>query len=307
MVATPFEPQYGPDSYSGPLKSRPVGARAAFSMGVAASLILAAAAIANRNSGLAALPPQATASVSALIAATEPKPAAAKISAKIEAAPAPALPAQVKGLPFSAFDLNAPEFEREKKTIAVRDGDEGVGRVDSLTLGQFAMGVPFLRLDIHQDISEKEAAADFFLDMTRHAAQLGLNVAKIAQPAALSTRFGEFQTADMRLAQPAGEGVAASERACVATRLIQEKPSLEIAAIACGAASQPIDRLALGCILDRLDFKAAGAKTELGDFFAASEADRGKACNYSREDVTASIPHHGSARGKSRAKAHHAR
>jgi hypothetical protein len=276
-------------------------------MGLGASLLLAAAAFANRQSAPAPAQ-QAMKTVHTLVIATERAPAPQKIAAKAESAPAAGLPTQVKGLPFSAFDLNAPEFEREKKTIAVRDGDEGVGRVDALTFGQFAMGVPFLRLDVHQDISEKEANSDFFLDMTRHASQLGLNAARIGQPAALSTRFGEFEVADIRLMQPAGEGVAASERTCLAARMIKETPSLEIAGVACGAANQPIDRPALGCILDRLEFKADGASKDLADYFAASEAERGKACNYSREDATASIPagRHG-ARAKPRHAARHAR
>lgn len=306
MVATRFEADCPVDPSLVPLRARPAGTRAALSMGLAASLILGASAVALRRPAPAPLPPQAIKSVETRITATEQAPAQQKITTKAEAA-APAMPMQAKSLPFSAFDLKAPEFEREKKTIAVRDGDEGVGRVDALTFGQFAMGVPFLRLDIHQDISEKEASSDFFLDMTRHATQLGLNAARIGHPTALATRFGEFQTADIRLTQAASESVAASERACIATRLIQEKPSLEIAGIACGAANQPIDRPALGCFLDRIEFKADGASKDLADYFAASEAERGKACNFAREDVTASIPapRHG-AKGKSRRGAHRA-
>ena len=305
MVATPIEPSYAVDPALAPLRARPAGTRAALSMGLGASLLLGAAAFGARHAAPATATEPTVKRVATVVIPAEPRPVAQKIAAKAEAAP-PALPTRIQGLPFSAFDLNAPEFANEKKTIAVRDGDEGVGRVDALTLGQFAMGVPFLRLDIHQDISEKEADSDFFLDMTRHASLLGLNAAKISQPAAISTRFGEFEVADIRLTQPASEGVAASERACLVARMIKEAPSLEITAIACGAANQKIDRPALGCLFDRLEFKA-GEKTDLNEYFAAAETERGKACNYSREDVTASIPAHKPAGGgRARRGAHRA-
>lgn len=299
MVATSIELKSALDPALVPLRARPAGTRAALSMGLGAILLLAAAAFGARHAAPTTRP--SVKKVVTIVIPQEARPVAQKISTKADAAP-PALPTQVKGLPFSAFDLNAPEFANEKKTIAVRDGDEGVGRVDALTLGQFAMGVPFLRLDIHQEIGEKEANSDFFLDMTRHATLLGLNVAKIGQPGALPTRFGEFEIADIRLTQPASEGVAASERSCIAARMIKETPSLEIAGVACGAANQPIDRTAMGCLLDRMEVKADGANKEIADYFAGSASERGKACNFSRDDVTASVP---AARHGGAGKPHH--
>lgn len=287
MSAAAFDPDYTPPSNTRPLRARPTGVRAALGMGVSATVVLIAALLfsAPRDSEVAET--QGRAVVAAPRVALAP---AGKFSTKIPVeniVEASALVAK----PFSAFDIAAPEFDREKKTIAVRDGVEGSGRIDSLTMGQFAMGVPFMRVDIHQDIAEKEATSDFFLDMTRHAAQAGLNVAKIGQPSALVTRFGAFETADIRLAQPAAEGVAASERACLATRFIDGKLALEIAGLACGEATRPIDRIALGCIIDRLNYTASPDNAALNDFFGKAEAARGAGCaNVSREDVTATIP-----------------
>lgn len=283
MSANSFDHEYAASPYMGPLRARPLGALAAFGMGAGASLILAAAVILTRH----AADPQSVANADAPAAAAAP---AAKIANKIAAA-GPDQAGDARATPFSAFDLNAPEFEREKKVVSVRESEEGGGRVDSLTMGQFAMGAPLLRIDIHQNLTARDTNPDFFLDMTRHAAQLGLNVAKIGQPTALTTRFGAFEAADIRLTQPASEGVAASERSCLATRLVDGKLPLEIAGLACGAATLPIERASLGCMLDRLEYVAPGDNKALNEFFLNAEAARGKGCaNVSRDDVTASIP-----------------
>lgn len=280
-----------------PLRARPHGVRAALGMGGAASVILLAtmAFVTPRHDAEHEASPQHAE------AAATPRPqevaaAPAKISTKADMpAPTPVTPVSA-ALPFSAFDLAATEFAQEKKTIGVRDGDDGAGRVDTITIGQFEAGATFMRVDVHQDATEKEADADFFLDMTRHATRLGLNVAKISAPAALQTRFGAFEAADIRLTQPAAEGVAASERNCVAARLIDPKASLIVASLACGSSSLPIDRASLGCLLDRLDYKADAARSNgeaAGAFFQKAAAPAAAACNAAADDVetTASIPH----------------
>lgn len=268
-----------------PLHARPGGARAAIGMGVSATLILLAALVlVPRKSKL----PEPNVAVKDEEARVTPTPSS-KISAKIslEAVEASALMAK----PFSAFDIAAPQFAREKKTIAAHDDGNGSGRIDTITIGQFAMGAPFVRVDIHQDILDKEKTSDFFLDMTRHAAQSGLNVAKIGQPSALITRFGAFETADIRLSQPAADGVAASERSCLATRFIDGKLALEIAGLACSEGARPIDRVALACVLDNIAYTANPDKPGLNDFFAQGAATRGPGCaNISRDDLTATIP-----------------
>lgn len=278
--------EYDPNDshYAGPLRARPAGARAAIGMGAGATFILLAAlVIFPREPGTNERKAEAKQAPRADAAPTR------KISTKvsIEAVEASALMAQ----PFSAFDISAPEFSREKKTIAARDGDNGSGRIDTISIGRFAMGAPFMRVDIHQDIAEKEKASDFFLDMTRHAAQAGLNVAKISQPSELIAKFGSFETAEIRLSQPESEGVGASERNCLATRFIDEKLALEIAGLACGQAAKPIDRVALGCLLDRIDYTPSPDRPELNAFFKQAAASRSTGCdNISRDDLTATIP-----------------
>lgn len=279
MSANAFDRDYNPPHSPVPLRARPKGVRAALGMGAGASVILVLAALMVR--------PPAEAPVDAADAAA---PAAVETPAKI-AAKALTDDATASARAAVAFDLDAPEFAREKKTVAAYEPEEGGARVDSLTVGQFGVGAPFLRIDIHPELDARTTSPDFFLDMTRHAQRAGLSVAKIGQRSTLTTRFGSFETADIRVSQLEGEGAAGAERACLATRLVDPRASIEIAGIACGAATNPIDRLALGCILDKLTYSSGGENKALNDFFLAAELARGKGCeNVSREDVTGSLP-----------------
>ncbi|WP_442754764.1 hypothetical protein ACNHKD_17480 [Methylocystis sp. JAN1] len=288
MSATSFDRDYDRSSM-GPLRARPAGVKAALGMGVGASVILAAAALLIRHP--APIPTVADAGAPAGVETR------AKIAAKAGAELETALGAKPSSV--AALDIDAPEFAHEKKIVAVGETRDGAPRVDSLTVGQFALGAPFLRVDVHPDLDPKTTNPDFFLDMKNHAQAAGLNVAKIGQRATLTTRFGAFEAADIRLAQPDGAGVEASERGCLAARLVEPKAPLEIAGIACGAAAKPIDRVAFACLLDKLNYSAGGDNRQLNDFFLNAELARGKGCaNVSRDDLTAAIPPARTARAK---------
>ncbi|HXY57276.1 MAG TPA: hypothetical protein VEH76_01715 [Methylocystis sp.] len=174
------------------------------------------------------------------------------------------------------FDLSAPEFGQEKKSFTSRELEGGQGREDSLTIGQFPSNAPYLRLDLRPGVGEKHA--DFFLDLTRHAAAAGLAAIKIGQPSPVLTRFGAFEAADIRLSLATPE-TGASERACVALRLPGAKGGVEIAGLVCGAGAKPFERHAVGCILDRLERTEGGESEALGQLFQAADRDHGKSCD----------------------------
>ncbi len=285
MRANSLHRGYGDPSYLGPLRARPTGVRAALGMGVGAWVILCAAALVIHT-------PADTQSAADI--APAPASGSAKIASKIDAV------TQAGASPKTlAFDIDAPEYQREKKSVSLGEPGDGAPRVDSLTIGQFAMGAPFIRIDVHQDLDPAATNPDFFLDMTRHAKAAGLNVTKIGQRAPITTRFGAFETADIRLSQPGGEGVDSGERACLATRFVDARTPLEIAGIACGAATRPIDRAALGCLLDKVSYSAGGDNKTLNDFFFNAELARVKDCaSVSGDDVTGSIPPHKATRTK---------
>jgi hypothetical protein len=259
MSVSGFDRDYAVRPGAGPLYARPTGNLAAAMIGVVAVAVLGAAAI--------FVKPQPAIEASA-------DNGGRKDSGDIAQAPGPAPIAKQN----AAFDLTAPEFAKETKALSSRRLEGGDAREDSLTLGEFASGGPYLRLDIRETPADKRGNPDFFLDMTRHAAQAGLAVVKISQLSPLASRFGSFETADIRLSQKAGGESAPTERACLALRLMGAKHTVEIAGVACGAPAKPIDRRALGCILDRLDYVPNGENAAFDQFFQAAEQERGKGC-----------------------------
>jgi len=263
MSMTVFDPDYVAPADERPLRARPFGSLAATMIG-ASALIVLCVALAFRGGQPAEE------------ARDWAEPPAASV-ARAPAAPAAAKPAGA-AKPSAAFDLSAPEFAKEKKVVATRRLEPDGGREDSLTIGQFALGGPFLRLDFAQSGGEKFTNSDFFLDMHRRAEKAGLEAGKISSLGPLATRFGAFEAADVRLSQPAGAGAPAAERACLALRLVNAKMLLEISGFACGAAAKPIDRRALACVLDRIEYRPSGANTALDRFFVNAELARGQGC-----------------------------
>jgi hypothetical protein len=256
MSVSGFDQDYVVQPGARPLYARPLGNIAAAMIGVIALLILGVALV---------------------VVGNRPVVEAQTDSATPEAAGGASVPESVAVVKqYAAFDLTSPEFAKEKKAVSTRQLDGGI-REDNLTLGQFSSGEPYLRLDLRQPNGEKRANPDFFLDLTRHAAQAGLSVAKIGQPSPLSTRFGSFEVADIRLSQTSSQG-APTERACLAMRLAGAKLPVEIAGISCGAPAKPVDRRTLGCILDRLDYLPKGENKALDMYFLAAEQERGKGC-----------------------------
>jgi hypothetical protein len=266
MSVTAFDQDYIPQPGERPIYARPLGSIAATMIGAVALVVLGASLLSvGKRPAVAKL------------AAVELRP----LPVPTAHAPSPALDVtgSIGGVvkQFANFDLSAPEFAKEKKSYATRQLDQGAGREDSLTLGQFAQGGAFMRLDIRQTAGEKLGNSDFFLDIAQHATQTGLSVARIGQPGPLVSRFGAFETADIRLSPSASDGPA-SERGCLAMRLVDARLSLEIAGFACGPAAKPIDRRAMGCILDRLDYLSNGVNKALDQFFLNAELERGKGC-----------------------------
>jgi hypothetical protein len=255
MSLTAFDQPFAPKPGARQIDARPRGVMAGAAIGGGAMFALVLALLFTAR---APITEEAAAPVAPQTAAAPPQPAR----------PAPA-PVAKK---FASFDLQAPEFAKEPKSFTERSLDAG-GREESVIIGQFAQGGPFLRLDLVMAGGDKAPASDFFLDMKRHAQQAGLDASRIGAPSPVPTRFGAFETADIRLSTEAGE-----ERACLAARFLNGKAPLGMAGLICGAAAHPIDRRALACILDRLDYLSNGENKALDQFFLSAELDRGKGC-----------------------------
>jgi hypothetical protein len=186
------------------------------------------------------------------------------------------------------LDLTLPEFAKLKKELSTAPRERG-GRDDIVTIGEFAGRGVYLRLALLQAEGEK-LNSDFFLDMSRLAAQAGIAVLRVAPPSPLSTRFGAFESADIRLTLGPLEAAATpsvEERSCLAFRLVNQKLSVETAGLACGSAAAPIDRRSLSCILDRLDYAPGSSDKALDQFFGGPAVDRSQACVASKTGETA--------------------
>lgn len=251
MSVSGFEHEYFLDPGVGPIHARPAGMWAATAIGGSALLVLFGFLIFGKpKTEVALAPPASGAAIDAPSAQpSEPRPL--------------------------AFDLGAPEFAKEAKAVTVRTLENG-GREDSLTLGQFGPSAGFLRLDIRSG-ADKRASSDFYLDLTHHASDAGLSALKIGAPAPFATRFGAFEVGDIKLSL-AGAGGAEGERVCQAMRLAGSKHGVEITGIVCGAGGRPIDRRALPCLVDRLEYRPAADKAALAKFFEAAAAERSHAC-----------------------------
>ena len=83
---------------------------------------------------------------------------------------------------------------------------------------------------------------------------------------ALTTRFGRFETATLR--------VPGRSAACDGFHLALAAPALAIDGVACGTV-----RGDLACLIDRLDLVSAGEDSALVDLFVAAELRRNPACS----------------------------
>jgi len=146
----------------------------------------------------------------------------------------------------------------------------GFGRIDILTLGE-GPGGDWLRLALQQAGPQGPAPGSLFLDLSRAAARAGVAVTRSALPGLLATRFGNFEAAEVELAQ--GDGA----RACLGLRLLAGEPDLRITGFSCAREGRPTPA-ALACQLDGLQLAAPEADAGLARFFAAAELASGSAC-----------------------------
>ncbi len=301
MRATSFDLDYEMTSYAGARRARRAGERAALGMGIAASFFLLVAALTtggatppgDQKLAIGVAPAQGSQGAQGAqvtqVAQTTQVARAAKFTTKASMTqPDLSAPALVKS--YAGFDLVATGFEQEKKTVSSRDTGDENGRIDTLTMGEFAHGGTFLRIDIHRGLGPVEASPDFFLDMNRHANRQFLTVNKITRPAPLNTKFGVFEAAEMRMT--AAEAPGADPRACLGARLVDKNNALEITGLFCAAtANAPLARATLGCLLDGVDYLPAGAEADVTAFFEKARATQGAGCaNIAQDEVTASIP-----------------
>jgi hypothetical protein len=279
MTMSAFNENYDDYPSSRILHARRYGSIAATMIGASAIVILGLASIfaSPKGSGQPAAPEFVQAQ-----ARVEPPPASEKFTLRPSTTTGGA-----KGAPF---DLTLPELAKLKKDFSTAARERG-GRDDILTIGEFAARAPYVRLVVERAEGEK-LNSDFFLDMSRLAAQAGLAVLRVAPPSPLASRFGAVDAAEIRLTQGPLEAAsgASDERSCLAFRLVNQKISMETAGLACGSAAAPIDRRSLSCILDRIDFASGSGDKAVDQFFGGPAVDPAQACVASKTAPAAEGP-----------------
>ncbi len=218
-------------------------------------------------------PALAGATVSALVFSALLMSGAERL-AVAEAPPAPA-PARWIDIsrPLPMYGFEAPELARTALSYAVRRKSDDSAREDVLTFGAFADKQAFVRLTVRRGAPEA-GATFFFVEAARRAAEAGLALDRLGQPAALKTRFGDGEFAEAKLATATGE----SREGCQAFAVASGNPELRIAGLACGPDGKSFERRRLACLVGRLDLLGAGDDLDLKAFFAQAELRRDPSC-----------------------------
>ncbi|WP_199088279.1 hypothetical protein [Bosea sp. ASV33] len=181
--------------------------------------------------------------------------------------------------PIAIFNLEAPELGREAPAIEARRSREGGQREDLLSFGSFAGSAPHLSLRLKTGDGNAAGTGSFTVALVHAAALRSLAVERGGTPAAIETRFGPLETADIVL----GDG--SESRACLAFRTVGPDAPFAMSGWWC-AGAKPSDRKQLTCLIDRLDLANAGAEPELRAAFARSELRRQPGCATPRLSAT---------------------
>lgn len=174
--------------------------------------------------------------------------------------------------PIPIFGLESPELERQPAVLDARRSADGTRREDLLSFGGFAEPKPHLALRLAVQHERDELSRPFIVALVRMAAARGLSVQRSSLPAAIETRFGPVEAADVTLSD------GASGRACIAFRMESGTVPLALSGWWCGGEGKPADRRQLVCLIDRIDLLAAGEDAALRSAFARSELNRQPGC-----------------------------
>jgi hypothetical protein len=174
--------------------------------------------------------------------------------------------------PTALFALDSAELAKAGEShdaVRARTGD---GREDSLTFGAAARSdAPFMELAVYRIGSEASDPAPFFVELSRRAAAAGLAVSKATPADPMRSKFGDLESADVKLSL---NGV---ERSCVAFRRAVPGETLQLGGWYCPPAGSFAERAELSCIIDRLEPSNANEDRTTREGFAKAE-DRRLGC-----------------------------
>jgi hypothetical protein len=171
--------------------------------------------------------------------------------------------------PIRLFTLEAPELAQLAPNYEAIRSMIGDGREDHLSFGAAALTeAPFMRIAVYRAGSEASEPAPFATDLSRRTAAAGLLAAKVTPGETMHPKFGEMQTAELKLST---KGI---ERSCLGYRRAVASESLRITGWYCAPTGSFAGRASLSCLIDRLTLISAGEDTALRNGFVAAEQRR---------------------------------
>lgn len=173
--------------------------------------------------------------------------------------------------PMAMFSLEAPELGRAAPSLEARRSPDGSRREDLLSFGSLTESKPHLLLRLATGEGAAAGTRSFTVALVHDAAQRSLAVERSSTPAAVKTRFGPLETADVLL----GDGT--QSRSCIAFRTPPGDGGFALSGWWC-ASSKPSDRRQLTCLVDRLDLVGTAADRELRSLFAGGDVKRQPGC-----------------------------
>jgi hypothetical protein len=171
--------------------------------------------------------------------------------------------------PFRIFVLESRALASRAFEYRARSRDDG-RREDLLIYrdpGQSA-GMPAALMVVARGDAPEADASTLYTDSVMRAAEFGGAVLRASMPAPLTTKFGAFEVADLRI------GTGTGEISCLAFRHKAAEAPIQLSGWNCGQHARAIDRPNLRCFIDRLDIMSAGESVWLRNYFSQSEADR---------------------------------
>lgn len=171
--------------------------------------------------------------------------------------------------PEPLYELRVALLQGIPASLSVRQHTSGA-REDHLAFGDFDGNDLHLSLRILRGAQNLDPPR-FYVDMVRAAAEMSLGVVRATPPAALPTKFGTAEVAEIEL-------TGTPERVCLGLRLQHPEVSLRLIGWLCGGADKPADRQTLSCLIDSLTLNRGADDPALKVLFAQAERGRAEAC-----------------------------
>jgi hypothetical protein len=168
------------------------------------------------------------------------------------------------GKPYPAFHLSLHDIAEEQHYAILRH-NEGGGRKDILSWGEPGESQRHFMVEIYRPGGELDGFSGTTTEIETRAAGL-TSAPRIRESLPIDTKFGPVSTVDFNFG-PANAGH------CIGFVRSFDELRLQISGLSCNSEAL-VDRIALGCAIDRLALVSAGSDPDIAKLFAQAELKR---------------------------------